>query len=65
MSIKNLKKNVFCLKQAKNILPNGAWKIILFSLWIKNIFLTPLADIFACFKEKLTKMLYIFLENKT
>ncbi len=45
----------FSLKQAKKISANGAKKKkILFSLWIKIIFLTPLADIFACFKQKLT-----------
>ncbi len=47
---KNLHFVSFSLKQAQ----------ILFSLWIKIIFLTPLADIFACFKQNI-----FFLVNKT
>ncbi len=36
----------------------------MFSLWIKIILLDPLADIYACFKQKLTKM-YNFIFYKT
>ncbi len=46
----------FCLKQAE-ISDNGARKIILIQRLNKVIILTSLADIFACFKQKLTKLL--------
>ncbi len=48
----------FCIKQAK-ISANGATKIILIQRLNKIIFLASLADIFACFKQKLTTFLYI------
>ncbi len=54
----------FCFKQVK-ISANVARKIILFSLWINIIFNTPLADIYACLKQKITKELIIKKINKT
>ncbi len=53
--INNPKLVSFCIKQA-----NGVPKIILIQRLNKIIFLASLADIFACFKQKLTTFLYIF-----
>ncbi len=53
---------VFAKKQVK-ISASGGRKIILFSLWIKIIFITPLADIFTCFKQKLTKFWSFFFRK--
>ncbi len=38
-----------------------SWKLIFFPLWIKLIFLTPLADICSCFDHKLASFFYICL----
>ncbi len=54
---------VFASKQAK-ISANGVRKIILIQRLNKIIFLTPLADIFTCFKQKLTQFGYIFQKTK-
>ncbi len=50
----------FCLKQAK-ISANVVRKIILIQKLNKIIFLAPLADIFACFKQKLTNLYNFFI----
>ncbi len=51
---KNYQNNVrFCIKQAE-ISANGVQKIILIQILNKIIFITPLADISACFMQKLT-----------
>ncbi len=56
------KSNYIYVKDIAKISANGARKIILFSLWIKIIILAQLADIFACFNNK---MCILFTENNT
>ncbi len=53
----------FCLKQA-TISANGVRKIILIQRLNKIIFLAPLADIFAYFKQKLTKFWDFFYRKQ-
>ncbi len=52
----------FCLKQAK-ISDNCVRKIILIQRLNKIIFFAPLADIFACFKQKLLILIIYFLQK--